>query len=205
MQITIVDYGMGNLGSIANMVHRLGHVAVIASDAESIQHAEKIILPGVGSFDRGMKHLHENGLVDVLNSKVMIEKIPVLGVCLGLQLMACKSEEGNLKGLAWLNTNVVKFDDNKTDEKIRIPHMGWNVVRVCTNNPLIQNDGTQRFYFVHSYHLDTLPESQCISVTHYGYDFISAVAFKNIFGVQFHPEKSHRYGLQLLKNFIEKI
>jgi imidazole glycerol-phosphate synthase subunit HisH len=205
MQITVLDYGMGNIGSIVNMVRYIGHDIVVASSAEEITQAKKLVLPGVGSFDRGMKRLNENGMAAALNRKVLDDKIPILGLCLGLQLMTRGSEEGSMPGLAWLDADVVKFNPAVASEKIRVPHMGWNTVSVNTENPVLPLNESQRFYFVHAYHLGNLPVGQTLCTTHYGYNFASGAIARNIYGVQFHPEKSHRFGMRLLKNFIERV
>ena len=195
---------MGNVGSIVNMIRHLGHEAVLANDAAGISQAKKLILPGVGSFDRGMQRLMENGLVEALTEKVVSHAVPILGICLGMQLMTQRSEEGSLPGLGWLPTQTIRFDASKVSEKIRVPHMGWNDVMPTAQTQLLDDQAPQRFYFVHAFHLDTLPLSYVMCTTHYGYSFISGVAHKNIFGVQFHPEKSHRFGMALIKNFIER-
>jgi len=205
MTVTVVDYGMGNVGSIVNMLRRLGHAAIVTSDAETILKAEKLILPGVGAFNLGMKRLHEMGLVEALNQKVLVERTPVLGICLGLQLMAKGSTEGEAEGLGWVDANVVRFDAAKAVTPIRIPHMGWNIAKPIAGNGLIDAAGPQRFYFVHGYHLSGLAPEQTLCTTDYGYEFASGIASGNIFAVQFHPEKSHQFGMRLIKNFIEGI
>ncbi len=199
--IHIIDYGAGNISSIQNMLKKIGADAVITSDPSEIRDAKKIILPGVGSFDTGMKLLNDRGWIDPLNKKVLNEKIAVLGVCLGLQLMCKQSEEGKLKGLGWIDADVVRFNMDRAEEPIRIPHMGWNSVEQLKDVTLLKTIEEQRFYFVHSYHLANVPQKYQWLSTHYGYDFISGVQDENIYGVQFHPEKSHRFGMTLLKNF----
>jgi glutamine amidotransferase len=201
--VTIVDYGIGNLGSIQNMLKRIGVESKITSDINEISEAEKLILPGVGAFDNGVSKLNEYGLVDVLNRKALEDKIPVLGICLGMQLMTEKSEEGKLNGLGWIKGKTVRFKFEGENSKLKIPHMGWNTINIKGESPILRNlYPDSRFYFVHSFHveLDSEPDSLCL--TNYGYDFVSFFQFANIIGVQFHPEKSHKYGMKLLKNFI---
>jgi imidazole glycerol-phosphate synthase subunit HisH len=200
--IVIVDYGMGNLGSIVNMIKKVGSQAVISSDPEQIRQAPKIILPGVGAFDTGMRRLNELGLVDVLNEKVLVEKTPTIGVCLGMQLLAKGSEEGVLPGLGWIDADVVRF--RFEGNQLRIPHMGWNTVNIQHEECLFRGlNNESRFYFVHSYHMVCHNTEDILTTTPYGYDFVSSVERGNIYGAQFHPEKSHKFGMRLLKNFVE--
>ena len=200
--IHIIDYGAGNISSIQNMLKKIGADSVIASVPSEIAEAKKIILPGVGAFDTGIQLLMDSGWVEMLNEKVLNEKITVLGVCLGLQLMCKQSEEGKLNGLGWINAEVVRFNSEKAIEPIRIPHMGWNSVEQLKSNSLLSGtEEEQRFYFVHAYHLENVPEENKWLQTHYGYNFVSGIHQENIYGVQFHPEKSHRYGMELYKNF----
>lgn len=197
--ITIVDYGMGNLGSIRNMLKRIGAQSEITGDPEKIEQAEKIILPGVGAFDAAMQLINSGGLLDVLNKKALGEKIPVLGICLGMQLLTESSEEGVLPGLNWINAKTLRFPKN---EKLKIPHMGWNFTHIVHHSPLTENFTEEfRFYFVHSYCVHVTEENNSILKTSYGIEFDSAIQKDNIFGVQFHPEKSHKYGMTLLRNF----
>lgn len=197
--ITIVDYGMGNLGSIRNMLKRIGVQSEITGDPEKIEQAGKIILPGVGAFDAAMQLINSGGLLEVLNKKALVEKVPVLGICLGMQLLTESSEEGVLPGLNWINAKTLRFPKN---EKLKIPHMGWNFTRIVSSSPLTENFTEEfRFYFVHSYCVHVTDENNSILKTSYGIEFDSAIRKDNIFGVQFHPEKSHKYGMTLLKNF----
>jgi glutamine amidotransferase len=201
--ITIIDYGMGNLGSIANMIKRIGYSSDITDNLGKIRNADKIILPGVGNFDKAMKNLADLKLIEVLKEKTLNNKTPILGICLGMQLMTNKSEESNEKGLGLIDAKVKRFSFGDNGN-FKIPHMGWNLIQIKKENPLIHNLPEEpRFYFVHSYHVSCNNQNDILTTTHYGYDFDSAFAVDNIMGVQFHPEKSHKFGMQLLKNFIE--
>ena len=200
--IAIIDYGIGNLGSIKNMLKRAGASAVITSDIDKIQRAEKLILPGVGAFDSGMKNIHDRGLFQVLNNKVLDDKTPLLGICLGCQMITSKSEEGQLSGFGWIEAVTKKFRIEDDNNHLKVPHMGWNKVRLCKKNPLFNtNEKDIRFYFVHSYHVVCDHEEDVAMKTHYGYEFASAIMKENIIGVQFHPEKSHKFGMRLLQNW----
>lgn len=202
--IVIVDYGMGNLGSVSNMLKKAGAKAVITSDVEVIEQADKLILPGVGSFDNGMQNLNERNLIPVLNKKILQDRTPILGLCLGMQLFSQFSEEGKLPGLGWLDAKTVRFNFTDGQASPKIPHMGWNTIQVCQTHPLFREmNRDTRFYFVHSYHIVCTNPQNVLSTTDYGYSFTSAIFNNNILGVQFHPEKSHKFGLGLLKNFIE--
>lgn len=197
--IIIVDYGMGNLHSVLKGFRRIGVDASISSDKSVIEKADKLILPGVGHFGKGMENLDKLDLIDVLNKKVIVEKTPILGICLGMQLLTKESEEGNCEGLGWLDCKTKKM---KFSENIKIPHIGWNNLNFEKENILLKNvDESAPFYFVHSYQLDCLEKNFAFGKTNYGGNFVSFVNRKNIFGVQFHPEKSHGAGLQILKNF----
>jgi len=203
INIVIADYNMGNLGSVANMIKKLGFTSEITSDISRIQSAEKIILPGVGHFDKAMWNIRDLGLYDVIKDKVLNEKTPLLGICLGMQLLCNKSEEGEESGLGLINAEVKKFSFAR-DQKLKIPHMGWNQIDKQKENPLLLNMyENPRFYFVHSYHVVCNEINDILTTTNYGYDFHSSFAHSNIIGVQFHPEKSHKFGMLLLKNFIE--
>jgi imidazole glycerol-phosphate synthase subunit HisH len=199
--ITIVNYGLGNLGSIFNMLKRIGAPSIITSDVEMIARAEKIILPGVGHFDRAMENIQQSGLKSILDKKALQDKIPILGICLGMQILTKGSEEGTLPGLGWVPAKTVRFNF-PSESKLKIPHMGWNLVHRSTPSPLTEGfEGEYRFYFVHSYHVKVEDERHSIMKTDYGYPFDSGIQNGNIFGVQFHPEKSHRFGMKLLENF----
>lgn len=206
MIIAIVDYGMGNLGSVANMLKKISIKATITSDAAMISQADKLILPGVGAFDSGMKNLEERGLLPVLKTKVLDEKTPILGLCLGMQLLALRSEEGMLPGLGWLDAQVLKFNFAATNFNLKVPHMGWNNLTIRQPHSLFTDfDVDPRFYFVHSYYLDCANHQDILATTHYGFEFTSVVGKENILGVQFHPEKSHKFGMKLLQNFAELV
>lgn len=201
--IAIIDYGMGNLSSIHNMFRKLNVESSITSDLEKAAKADKLLLPGVGAFDHAMMNLKALGLVSVLNQKVLKEKTPLLGICLGMQLLTKKSEEGVMLGLDWIDAETVKF---KSDDgnKLRIPHMGWNTVEIKKDDALFKDMGEEpRFYFVHSYYVKCNDQNNILTSTHYGSDFCSSLVKDNIRGVQFHPEKSHKFGMQLLSNFAD--
>jgi glutamine amidotransferase len=201
--VTIIDYGVGNLGSIQNIIRKLGFDSQISSDRNIIEQASKIILPGVGSFDKAISNLESYDFIDLIKKKAQ-SGTPILGICLGMQLLANKSEEGVLDGLGLIPGRVTKFE--LQDKSLKIPHMGWNVTKSSGDSPLF--DGFDefeetRFYFVHSYHYVPVNPNHAIATTDYGSPFTSSVAKDNVFGVQFHPEKSHKFGMKLLKNFIE--
>ncbi len=203
--ITIINYGMGNLGSVLNMYRRLGVPARISSDRDEILSAEKLILPGVGAFDAGMQRLHELDLVKPLTDKVKSDRTPVLGLCLGMQLLTGSSEEGVLPGLGWIEGRTVRFRVDPAQANLKIPHMGWNTTEVCKVSPLVSGlEQDARYYFVHSYHITCDDPDDVVALTHHGYDFPAIIHRGNIMGTQFHPEKSHRFGMQLLKNFAEQ-
>ncbi len=200
--ITIVNYGMGNLGSMLNMFKRIGVQASIEADPEVVRHADKLVLPGVGAFDAAMERINSTpGLLEVLCHKAMAERIPVLGVCLGMQLLTRSSEEGVQSGLGWIPGCTIRFPKQ---ENLKVPHMGWNVALPNTPSRLTENAGVDpRYYFVHSYCVQVDDPIHSLMRTHYGVDFDAAIGRDNIFGVQFHPEKSHRFGMQILKNFAD--
>ncbi|WP_141054000.1 imidazole glycerol phosphate synthase subunit HisH [Aliarcobacter cryaerophilus] len=198
--IVVIDYGMGNLGSIANMIKKVGYKCIITSDLEEIKKATKLILPGVGSFDNGMKNLEKLGMIGVLNQKVLIEKTPILGICLGMQLMTKSSEEGNLVGLEWIDAQTKRF----VSDTLKIPHMGWNIIKHQKESKLFDEmESEKRFYFVHSYFVSCNQEVDILTYTNYIQDFVSSFQKENIIGVQYHPEKSHKFGMNLIKNFVE--
>jgi glutamine amidotransferase len=199
--ITIVNYGLGNLGSIFNMLKKISVESKITSDPEEIAKAQKIILPGVGHFDQAMERIGQSGLGAILDQKALIEKVPILGICLGMQLLTKSSEEGQIPGLGWVPAKTVRFRF-PNESSLKIPHMGWNIVQRANTSSLTENFIPEhRFYFVHSYHVTVEEERFSILKTEHGYRFDSAIQKDNIFGVQFHPEKSHRFGMRLLENF----
>ena len=198
--ITVIDYGMGNLGSVINMFKKIGVVSKITSDLEDIKTATKLLLPGVGSFDKAMQRINYSGIKEVLDYKVLKEETPILGVCLGMQLLTNNSEEGIEKGLGYINASTKKFSFQ--DKKMKVPHMGWNLVEKSTSSLLTTNfEEESRFYFVHSYYVEVEKQENSILKTTYGLEFDSAIQHKNVYGAQFHPEKSHKFGMKLLDNF----
>jgi len=198
--IYIVDYGLGNLASIKNMFKHIGiKDVIITSDKNELAKADKIILPGVGAFDNGMLHLKEYDLLETLNRKALIDKIPVLGICLGMQLMTKGSEEGVEEGLGWFDAYTYKFDLNK---EYKIPHMGWNYIKKVNNNiDIINPDKKYRFYFVHSYYVKCNNKNEVLFETEYGTKFHSGIIKDNLIGLQFHPEKSLHFGMDIFKWF----
>jgi imidazole glycerol-phosphate synthase subunit HisH len=201
--VAIIDYGVGNLASIKNMLKRIGYESVISGDAGVINAADKLILPGVGAFDYGMGHLNQSGLVDLLNEKVLVQKVPILGICLGVQLFTEKSEEGVLPGLGWIKGKTISFDRSRLGADHKIPHMGWTDVFNYSASKLFTGMFNEpRFYFVHSYHLAVERENEKMVSASYGYEFTAGIEKENILGVQFHPEKSHKFGMKVLDNFI---
>ena len=195
---------MGNLGSIQNMLKKIGNKALISSEISDIENADKLILPGVGAFDNGIKNLEDMGIKTILEKKVIKNKTPILGICLGMQLFTKRSEEGVLPGLGFIDAETLKFKFDENN-KLKIPHMGWNNIMIKKENYIFKNMfENSRFYFVHSYHVVCNDENDVLANTNYGYDFVSVFRKKNILGVQFHPKKSHKFGMQLLKNFVEE-
>ena len=199
--IAIINYGLGNLTSILNMCKRLGIEAMITSDTVHIRNADKLILPGVGHFKKGMDNLIESGLQPLLNELVLHEKKPILGICLGAQLMTIHSEEGDTDGLQWVNANTVRFKNERL-HGLKVPHMGWSDITIKDDNPLWKDlPAEPRFYHVHTYHFAFNDTSAISATVTYGYEFASAFHQKNIYGTQFHPEKSHKFGMRVLENF----
>jgi len=202
--IVIIDYGVGNIGSIANMIKKAGGECVVSSEISVIAEATKLILPGVGAFDNGMRNLAEMNLLEVLNKKVLQDKTPILGICLGMQLFTHGSEEGSLPGLGWLDAHCYKFAFDTSLKNLRIPHMGWNDVAIKKNDLLFKDMWPDAsFYFVHSYYLKCKHPEDIAATTFFGFEFASTVQVQNICATQFHPEKSHKYGLKLIQNFVE--
>lgn len=199
--IVIIDYGIGNLASVLNMFKKIGVKDVtISKDPELINSASKLLLPGVGAFDAGVTNLENSGLIPLLNKKVLEEKIPILGICLGMQLLTKRSEEGQKQGLGWIDAETVKFNLDPS-LKLKVPHMGWNYINVIKENPLVNANEKNRFYFVHSYYVKCFDEKQSIATSNFGADFTCMVNKNNIYGAQFHPEKSLKFGMKLLENF----
>ncbi|WP_072681721.1 imidazole glycerol phosphate synthase subunit HisH [Arcobacter sp. LA11] len=201
--ITIVDYGLGNLGSIKNMFKYLGIESEIESDVNKIKNASKLLLPGVGAFDAAMEKINQNGLKEILDEKALKEQIPILGICLGMQLLTNSSEEGSLSGLGWISAKTLSFKNN-INKEYRVPHMGWNIVEKSNESKLsedFEDFDEVRFYFVHSYFVKVEEEKNSMLKTHYGLEFDSAIQKDNIYGAQFHPEKSHKFGMKLFENF----
>ena len=200
--ITIINYGSGNVAAIANAYKRLNIDYVVASKPDELHLGSKLILPGVGAFDKTMELLNSSGLTDELNHLVLIKKMPILGVCVGMHVMAKKSEEGNLKGLGWFDASVKKLDISVLNQKLYLPHMGWNSVKPHLKHDLFNGvDLIKGYYFLHSFYFSCHNLKNVLASTFYGYDFPSAVNAGNIYGVQFHPEKSHSNGLKLFANF----
>jgi glutamine amidotransferase len=199
--IAIIDYDMGNIGSVYNMLKKIGKKSIITRDESQIKNAEKLILPGVGAFDSGMEQLENFGLIELIRKKALEDKTPILGICLGAQLMLDKSEEGQKAGLGLIHGEVVRFRFHP-ESALRVPNMGWNQITQVKSSPLVDVLPEQpRYYFVHSYHFKLAnPEDQLL-MTEYGYSFCSAFQRGTISGVQFHPEKSHKFGMALLNNF----
>ncbi|MEM4260578.1 MAG: imidazole glycerol phosphate synthase subunit HisH [Candidatus Woesearchaeota archaeon] len=198
--IKIIDYGMGNLRSVQKALDRIGVKADICNDYKNLKYADKIILPGVGHFKKGIENLISMGFFDELNELVLIKKKPILGICLGMQLMTSYSEEGDCEGFGWIDaiTTKFKFEDNN----LKIPHMGWNNLNIRKNDNILSGITEHDFfYFVHSYNINCKNNEDVVATTYYGKDFVSVFNKENIFGCQFHPEKSHDTGLKILKNF----
>ncbi|SEA52129.1 glutamine amidotransferase [Pseudobutyrivibrio sp. ACV-2] len=200
--VAIINYGLGNLGSIANMLKVIGEKSVITSDPEKIKNADRIILPGVGAFDAGMSKLNEGGLVDLIKEEAKNGK-PILGICLGMQLLGNASEEGELPGLGLIDFECKKFNI-PAEMNLKVPHMGWDIVEFKKDVPLLRGiEGRQRYYFVHTYHAVCKNPEDVMMTCDYGYEFACAVNKGNVYGVQFHPEKSHDFGMRLLENFVK--
>ncbi|HEY6921903.1 MAG TPA: imidazole glycerol phosphate synthase subunit HisH [Steroidobacteraceae bacterium] len=202
--ITIVDYGLGNVMAFANVYKTLNIPVTIAREPQQLSGAAKVILPGVGAFDHAMQLLNESGMRPELERLVLEQRVPVLGVCVGMQMVASGSEEGRLPGLGWIEGRVIRLDPNRLPHATHLPHMGWNDVRPVRNNPLFNGlENEARFYFLHSYYFHCGKQADVLAVARYGDEFCCAVGAGNVHGVQFHPEKSHRFGTRLLKNFAE--
>ena len=200
--VTIVDYGVGNIRAFLNVYKRLGIAADTATSTEALRGATKVLLPGVGDFDEAMRRLDASGMRPALDALVLEGRVPVLGVCVGMQMLARSSDEGVLAGLGWIPGDVRSFRSLPTTETLAVPHMGWNDVQPRPGNRLFDGlEADARFYFLHSYYFQCDRNADAAATTSYGADFTSAVNYDNIFGVQFHPEKSHHWGTRLLQNF----
>ena len=204
-KVSVIDYGVGNIGSVLNMLQHIGVSAEAITNPDQVKKSEKIILPGVGNWDAGVLRLQHSGLLDALRNRVLSDKVPILGVCLGMQLFLNSSEEGILPGLGWIDGTVKAFNFsgiNVTARRLPSPHMGWNSVTVIHDSTLTELlDENSKFYFVHSFHVDVKDSENIMLQTDYGYSFTSGIRKENIYGVQFHPEKSHRHGMNLIKSF----
>lgn len=200
--ITIIDYGSGNIHAIANIYEKLNISYLIARHPDDVIGAKKIFLPGVGAFDETISKLDEIGFRSVLDKEVLENNVPILGICVGMQILAESSEEGSLKGLGYIKGHVKKLDVTKLKGKPKLPHLGWNSIEIKRKTPLFENiDPYKGFYFLHTYCFECSIDNDILSTTHYGYSFSSAINHNNIFGFQFHPEKSHSNGVNLLHNF----
>ena len=200
----IIDYGVGNLASIRNILKKLGENAVISPEEAVIRQATKLILPGVGAFDTCARKLGDSGLLPVLNEKVMVEKTPVLGICVGMQLLTRGSEEGRLPGLGWIGGEIIRFRQESVQPALKVPHMGWREVQLNKESGLFMDMYDEpRFYFVHSYHPVLDNEADVLVYADYGYRFAAGMEKDNVMGVQFHPEKSHKFGMRMLENFLK--
>lgn len=202
MKVAVIDYGMGNIGSICNMLKYIGTSHIVSSDLNEIRQCDKIILPGVGHFNLAMQNLQSRDLVGPLQQLVIEKQMPILGICLGMQLLCSFSEEGNVKGLGCIDAEVRKFQIDP-NSRLKIPQMGWSTVNFKQQNSMSVGLGDEaRFYFVHSYYVECSNDEDIWGVSEYGHEFVSAFVSRNIVGVQFHPEKSHKYGIQLFRNFV---
>jgi glutamine amidotransferase len=200
--ITLIDYGVGNIFAFQNVYKRLDIPTKIAKTYEDLSDAKKLILPGVGSFDYAIEQLNASGMREKLDELVLEQKVPVIGICVGMQMMGNRSDEGKLEGLKWIDSEILKFDESIIKQRTKLPHMGWNDVSPVKNHPLfIGLEKEAIFYFLHSYYFKCNNPTESIAVSDYGISFTSAVNRDNVFGIQFHPEKSHQYGEKLLHNF----
>jgi len=200
--ITLIDYGVGNIFAFQNVYKRLDILTKIAKTSQDLVDAQKMILPGVGSFDYAMSQLNASGMREKLDELVIEKKVPVLGICVGMQMMGNRSDEGKLVGLKWIDSEILKFDENLIQQRTKLPHMGWNDVVPVYNHPLFRGlEKDAIFYFLHSFYFKCNNPTDSIAFSEYGISFSSAVNRDNVYGIQFHPEKSHQYGEKLLHNF----
>lgn len=199
----IIDYGVGNLTSIRNMLKKAGTEALISGNAADIESASKLLFPGMGHFDNCMQKLNDSGLRPLIEKKVIEQKTPMLGICVGLQMLMRSSEEGVLHGLGWIEGVTIRFKPERMSEPHKVPNMGWLEISPKKESPLLNNLTDARFYFAHSYHVQVDNKTDELITATYGYEYTVGIQKENIIGVQFHPEKSHRFGMQLLKNFAE--
>lgn len=201
--IGIVDYGLGNVKAFENIYRRLGVAASPVRTPDELELADRLILPGVGAFDWAMDCLNQSGMVEILNRRVLEDQVPVLGVCVGMQIMADSSEEGAMPGLGWISGKVVRFKDEWFNQKTHLPHMGWNQVVSVKDERIFARIDDPQFYFLHSYFYEAADAAHTIATAHYGIEFTAAIRRENIVATQFHPEKSHDWGIAVLKNFAE--
>ena len=203
MTITVINFGLGNIASVSNMIRKVGGEVNVCNTPDNLRYAEKILLPGVGSFDCGMQLLKKGGWLNVLREAVIERQVPILGICLCMHLMCISSEEGKDSGLGWVKAEVKRFDLDNLG-KLKVPHMGWSTIKTIKENPLLDEvTQNERFYFVHSYYVKCNDDKNIIATAEYGEIFTAAFHYRNIFGVQFHPEKSHRFGMKLMKKFVD--
>lgn len=201
--ISIVDYGLGNVRAFENIYRRLGISARPVSTAQQLSDATKIILPGVGAFDWAMHRLQKSGMIDTLNDLVQNQQVPTLGICVGMQIMTKSSDEGQSPGLGWIDADVKRFDENLFNQRTHLPHMGWNDVETEIACPLFSGIDNPLYYFLHSYYLEPKNHAEVVGYATYGKRFACAIASENVYATQFHPEKSHEWGIRLLRNFAE--
>ena len=200
--ITLIDYGVGNIFAFQNVYKRLDIPTKIAKTAADLEDAQKLILPGVGAFDYAMQQLNQSGMRKKLDELVLEQKIPIIGICVGMQMMGNRSDEGTSEGLQWIDADILKFDESLIQQRTKLPHMGWNDVSPKVEHPLFKGlEQEAIFYFLHSYYFKCNNIADSIAISDYGIPFTSAVNTDNVFGIQFHPEKSHQYGEKLLDNF----
>jgi glutamine amidotransferase len=200
--ITIIDYGVGNINAFVNVYKRVNIPTKIAKTAQDLEGAKKLILPGVGHFDHAMSELIKSGMREKLDELVLENKVPIIGICVGMQMMGNSSDEGKLEGLKWIDASIKKFDETKIQQVTRLPHMGWNDVNPVISNPLFEGlEKDALFYFLHSYFFECKNTDDILAISEYGGQFTCAANHENVYGIQFHPEKSHHYGETLLHNF----